>query len=111
MKAAADGMRPVSFELGGKNAGIVFADCDFDNAVDGIFRSASRTPARSAWAPSACMWSARSSTVRAALKAAREAVKLRPARRRGANYGPLISQEHRRKVLSYYEGGRRAPPW
>ena len=27
---------PVSFELGGKNAGLVFADCDFDAAVDGI---------------------------------------------------------------------------
>jgi aminomuconate-semialdehyde/2-hydroxymuconate-6-semialdehyde dehydrogenase len=40
MKAASDGMRDVSFELGGKNAGIVFADADFDAAVDGIFRSA-----------------------------------------------------------------------
>jgi aminomuconate-semialdehyde/2-hydroxymuconate-6-semialdehyde dehydrogenase len=29
MKAASDGMRDVSFELGGKNAGIVFADADF----------------------------------------------------------------------------------
>ena len=29
----------MSFELGGKNAGIVFADCDFDAAVDGIMRS------------------------------------------------------------------------
>ncbi|MEZ5477727.1 MAG: aldehyde dehydrogenase family protein [Thiolinea sp.] len=29
MKAASDGMRDVSFELGGKNAGLVFADCGF----------------------------------------------------------------------------------
>jgi aminomuconate-semialdehyde/2-hydroxymuconate-6-semialdehyde dehydrogenase len=55
MKAAAEGIRPVSLELGGKNAAIVFADCDFDNAVATVTRSASRTPARSAWAPSACM--------------------------------------------------------
>jgi len=40
MKAASDGIRDVSFEMGGKNAGIVFADCDFDKAIDGIFRSA-----------------------------------------------------------------------
>ncbi|EWS52677.1 2-hydroxymuconic semialdehyde dehydrogenase [Methylibium sp. T29] len=40
MKAAADGLRDVSFELGGKNAGIVFADADFDKAVAGITRSA-----------------------------------------------------------------------
>ena len=35
MAAAARGVRPVSFELGGKNAGIVFADADFDKAVAG----------------------------------------------------------------------------
>ena len=39
MKAAADGVRPVSFELGGKNAAIVFADCDFEAALDGTSRS------------------------------------------------------------------------
>ena len=39
MAAAAKGVRPVSFELGGKNAGIVFADADFDKAVAGIMRS------------------------------------------------------------------------
>src|SRR5580692_8307362 len=35
MKAASDGIRPVSFELGGKNAAIVFADCDFEETVRG----------------------------------------------------------------------------
>ena len=40
MAAAAKGVRAVSFELGGKNAGIVFADADFDAAVDGIARAA-----------------------------------------------------------------------
>src|ERR1700745_2297690 len=40
MKAAADGLRDVSFELGGKNAGIVFADCDLEAALEGISRAA-----------------------------------------------------------------------
>ncbi|MEO8461465.1 MAG: aldehyde dehydrogenase family protein, partial [Dokdonella sp.] len=40
MKAAADGLRAVSFELGGKNPALVFADCDFDVAVAGVTRSA-----------------------------------------------------------------------
>jgi len=40
MKAAAQGVRPVSLELGGKNPGIVFADCDLDAAVAGIARAA-----------------------------------------------------------------------
>src|SRR3984893_13567123 len=30
MKAVASSVKPVSFELGGKNAAIVFADCDFE---------------------------------------------------------------------------------
>ncbi len=33
MRVAAAGVKPVSFELGGKNAALVFADCDFDEAV------------------------------------------------------------------------------
>ena len=40
MKAAANGSRPVSMEMGGKNAAIVFADCDFDAAIEGTLRSA-----------------------------------------------------------------------
>jgi aminomuconate-semialdehyde/2-hydroxymuconate-6-semialdehyde dehydrogenase len=38
-KAAADGIKAVSFELGGKNAGLVFADADLDAAVEGSVRS------------------------------------------------------------------------
>ena len=36
MKAAAPTVKPVSFELGGKNAAIVFADCNFEEAVNGL---------------------------------------------------------------------------
>jgi len=39
MRAAASGVRDVSFELGGKNPGIVFSDCDLDKAVEGTLRS------------------------------------------------------------------------
>ena len=40
MKAAAEGIRNVSFELGGKNAAIVFEDADLDKAIEGTMRSA-----------------------------------------------------------------------
>ncbi len=40
MKAGAEGIRPVSLELGGKNAALVFADCDLDVAVNTVTRSA-----------------------------------------------------------------------
>ncbi|PXW92316.1 2-hydroxymuconate semialdehyde dehydrogenase [Sphaerotilus hippei] len=103
MKAAADGIRDVSFELGGKNAGIVFADANFDDAVDGIFRSSFMNTGQ------VCLGTERVYVERplfdrfvAALKARCEAVKYGRPSDAGSNYGPLISQEHRHKVLSYY---------
>lgn len=103
MKAASDGIRDVSFELGGKNAGIVFGDCNFDDAVEGIFRSSFMNTGQ------VCLGTERVYVERsifnrfvAALKARCEAVKYGRPNDPGTNYGPLISQEHRRKVLSYY---------
>ena len=103
MKAAAEGVRDVSFELGGKNAGIVFADADFDAAVDGIFRSAFLNSGQ------VCLGTERVYVERPifdrfvqALKAKAEAVKYGRPEDHSANYGPLISAEHRQKVLSYY---------
>lgn len=40
MKTAADGLREVSMELGGKNAALVFDDADMDRAIEGSTRSA-----------------------------------------------------------------------
>ncbi|HHK4245107.1 TPA: 2-hydroxymuconic semialdehyde dehydrogenase [Pseudomonas aeruginosa] len=103
MKAAAEGMRDVSFELGGKNAGIVFADADFDAAVDGIFRSSFLNSGQ------VCLGTERVYVERPiferfvqALKVKAEGVKYGRPEDHGTTYGPLISQEHRNKVLSYY---------
>ena len=103
MKAAADGARDVSFEMGGKNAGIVFADADFDKAVDGIFRSAFLNTGQ------VCLGTERVYVERPifekfieALKEKAEAVKYGVPTDHSNNYGPLISDEHRQKVLSYY---------
>jgi len=103
MKAAANGIRDVSFELGGKNAGIVFADANFDDAVEGIFRSAFMNTGQ------VCLGTERVYVQRAifepfvaALKKKCESVQYGRPNDPGANYGPLISQEHKHKVLSYY---------
>ena len=40
MRAASVGLRNISLECGGKNPGIVFADCDIEKAVEGTMRSA-----------------------------------------------------------------------
>jgi aminomuconate-semialdehyde/2-hydroxymuconate-6-semialdehyde dehydrogenase len=107
MKAAANGVRPVSFELGGKNAGIVFADCDFDAAVAGIARSAFENTGQ------VCLGTERVYVQRPIFERfvdalAARARALRPGRPTdaGTTFGPLISHVHREKVLSYYEQAR-----
>ncbi|ELW9441137.1 2-hydroxymuconic semialdehyde dehydrogenase [Pluralibacter gergoviae] len=104
MKAAAKGVRPVSFELGGKNAGLVFADCDFDKAVAGITRSAFENTGQ------VCLGTERVYVERpifdrfvAALKKSAESLRPGNPWDEGVNFGPLVSQEHYSKVLSYYE--------
>lgn len=103
MKAAAAGVRPVSFELGGKNAGIVFADCDLDAAVAGITRSAFLNTGQ------VCLGTERVYVERSVFeeftrRLAVAAEALRPGAPDDADttFGPLISAAHRTKVLSYY---------
>ena len=107
MKSAADGIRDVSFELGGKNAGLIFADCDFDAAVDSAVRSVFLNCGQ------VCLGTERLLVERpifdrfvAALKTRAEALKPGEPDAKGTSLGPLISQEHRRKVLGYYEKAR-----
>jgi aminomuconate-semialdehyde/2-hydroxymuconate-6-semialdehyde dehydrogenase len=103
MKAAAKGARPVSLEMGGKNAAIVFADCDFDAAVEGTMRSAFANCGQ------VCLGTERVYVERpifekfvAAMKKGAEGLKLGVPEDETANMGPLISKEHQQKVLSYY---------
>ena len=112
MKAAANGVRPVSFELGGKNPGIVFADCDFEAAVAGISRATFLNCGQ------ICLGTERVYVQReifdrfvAALCQSAESLKAGHPSDKGTGIGPLISLQHRDKVLEYYrlavEGGAR----
>lgn len=107
MKAAAENLCDVSFELGGKNAGIIFADADMNAAVDSTIRSAFLNCGQT------CLGTERLYVERpifeafvAALSA--KASKLKPGDPAdpATSLGPLISQGHRDKVLSYYERAR-----
>ncbi len=104
MKSAANGVRPVSFELGGKNAAIVFADTDFEQAVDGVTRSAFANCGQ------VCLCTERVYVERPiferfvrALKSKAESLKPGHPEEKSTTLGPLISLEHRNKVLSYYK--------
>ena len=103
MRAAAEGVREVSFELGGKNAAVVFADADFDKAVAGVLRSSFTNSGQ------VCLCSERVYVERsiferfvAALKAGAEKLKIGYPDEDGVNMGPLISHAHRDKVLAYF---------
>ena len=103
MKAAAEGVRDVSFELGGKNSAVVCADADLDKAVEGVFRSAFLNTGQ------VCLGTEKVFVERPIFEAFRDklAARVQQVRygrptERDTTYGPLISQEHRDKVLSYY---------
>lgn len=103
MKAAAVGVRDVSFELGGKNPAIVFADADLDKAIEGTMRSAFSNCGQ------VCLGTERVFVERpifetfvARLKAGAEGLVLGHPNDAATNLGPLVSIEHRDKVLSYY---------
>ncbi len=104
MQAAAIGARPVSLEMGGKNAALIFADCDFDAAVEGTLRSAFANSGQ------VCLGTERVYVERpiferfvAAMKTATEAMKIGAPDEASTQMGPLVSKEHQAKVLSYYQ--------
>jgi aminomuconate-semialdehyde/2-hydroxymuconate-6-semialdehyde dehydrogenase len=107
MKAGADGIRPVSLELGGKNAAVVFADCDFENAVNTITRSVFENCGQ------VCLGTERVYVERPifdkfvnALKAKAEGMKPGRPFDEDTKIGPLVSKVHQKKVLSYYQKAR-----
>lgn len=108
MKTVADGVKDVSFELGGKNAAIVFEDADFEAAVDGVVKSSFTNSGQ------VCLCSERVLVQRpifdrfvAALKARTEALVLGFPDDPAADIGPMISGKHQAKVVSYFELARQ----
>ncbi|WP_219860810.1 2-hydroxymuconic semialdehyde dehydrogenase [Microbacterium sp. MYb45] len=104
MRAVSSRVRPVSFELGGKNAALVFADADLDAAVAGLARSTYLNTGQ------VCLCTERIYVQRAvfddvAAGLAEHAARLRLGRPEdpATTTGPLISQAHREKVRSYFD--------
>ncbi|GIH69686.1 2-hydroxymuconic semialdehyde dehydrogenase [Sphaerimonospora thailandensis] len=94
MRGAADHVTPVSFELGGKNAALVFADADLAEAVEGTVRSSFTHSGQ------ICLCTERVYVQRSRFEEFVDALAERV--RALQDYGPMISAEHRDKVLSYY---------
>lgn len=103
MRAVAPGVKPVSFELGGKNAALVFADADFEAAVGGTARSVFANCGQ------VCLCTERVYVQRpiyerfvAALAERARALRIGWPNDADTGMGPLVSREHREKVLSYF---------
>ncbi|MBA1198963.1 2-hydroxymuconic semialdehyde dehydrogenase [Pseudomonas plecoglossicida] len=108
MRAAAEGVKPVSFELGGKNAAIIFADCDFEKMIDGMMRALFLNSGQ------VCLCSERVYVERpiferfcTAIAERIKVMKIDWPHDPATQMGPLISAKHRDKVLSYFELARR----
>lgn len=107
MRAAADNVKALSFELGGKNAAIVFDDADLDQAIDGTVRSVFSNCGQ------VCLCSERVyvhdsifNEFVSRLKDRAEALRMGHPEDEQTEIGPLVSKVHRDKVLSYYELAR-----
>lgn len=108
MKSAADTLKRVTLELGGKSPNIFFADSDFENAVDGALFGCFINQGE------VCSAGSRVLVERSIYKkfvdaAAEKAKKIRvgPGMDRQYNMGPLVSKEQYDRVVGYQAVGKR----
>jgi aminomuconate-semialdehyde/2-hydroxymuconate-6-semialdehyde dehydrogenase len=105
MRAGAANLTPVSLELGGKGANVVFADADLETAVawsiKAIFTNAGQV----------CLAGSRLYVERPVYDefvrrfvAAAEALVIGDPKQAGTQIGPLASEGHYKKVRSYVDG-------
>jgi aminomuconate-semialdehyde/2-hydroxymuconate-6-semialdehyde dehydrogenase len=108
MRTVAATVKPVSFELGGKNAAVVFADCDFDETIAGLTDAVFMNTGQ------VCLCAERIYVERSlfdrfvsALKNKAESLRMGWPADEATTTGPLISKAHRDKVLGYYQLARK----
>jgi aminomuconate-semialdehyde/2-hydroxymuconate-6-semialdehyde dehydrogenase len=108
MRAAADGLKKLSFELGGKNPNIVFADADLEEALTTTLRSSFANQGE------VCLCGSRIYVQRpifdefvAGLVAKVKAnVKVGDPSDPSSTMGSLVSKEHFQRVMSFVESAR-----
>ncbi len=111
-REAAPAFRKLSLEMGGKNPNVIFADCDFDRAVEGTLRAAFSNQGQ------ICLCGSRILVERPIYERFKETLVKRTKALRmgdplegGTEQGAVVSRIHFDKILSYLqiaraEGGR-----
>ncbi|KZE37778.1 2-hydroxymuconic semialdehyde dehydrogenase [Bhargavaea cecembensis] len=104
MESGASTLKKVSFELGGKAANIIFEDADLEKAIPGSIRAAFFNSGQ------VCLAGSRILVQRGILdeflekfKQAAQALKVGDPQEKGTDMGPLVSEDHYKKVTSYFE--------
>jgi betaine-aldehyde dehydrogenase len=107
MKSAADTLKRVTLELGGKSPNIFFADADFEAAIDGALFGVfiNQGEVCSAGSRVLVQNSIYSKFVEAMTEKART-IKLGPPLDRSTKMGPLISRQQCERVTAYQELGK-----
>ncbi|WP_313431271.1 aldehyde dehydrogenase family protein [Siminovitchia terrae] len=108
MKAATGNIKKISLELGGKSPNIIFADADFEAAIDyalfGIYSGAGQVC--SAGSRLLLEESIHDQFIEELVKRAQK-IKVGPGHDDETEMGPLVSKGHMEKVLSYIEIGKQ----
>ena len=107
MQLAANDIKRVSLELGGKSANIVFADCDFERAVASAASSSLGNAGQDCCARSRVLVErAIYDRFSSALTDAFEKVEVGDPLDEDTEMGPLVTAAHCARVMSYIELGR-----
>jgi betaine-aldehyde dehydrogenase len=107
MRLAADDIKRVSLELGGKSANVIFDDCDFDRAVASAASSALGNAGQDCCARSRLLVqeSLYDRFSKAVVKAF-EKIAVGDPLDEATEMGPLVTTAHRDRVQKYVEQGR-----
>jgi aldehyde dehydrogenase (NAD+) len=105
-KAAADTVKRVHQELGGKSANIILPDADLQKAVAGGVQSCFNNSGQSCNAPTRMFVQARQHDRAVEIaKAAAEATKVGDPNTKGTTIGPVVSEAQFRKIQRLIEAG------
>jgi betaine-aldehyde dehydrogenase len=108
LKSAADTVKRVTMELGGKSPNIFFADADFEAAIDGALFGVFINQGEVCSAGSRILVERKiySKFVEAMTEKAKK-IKLGPPLQRDTKMGPLVSKEQYDRVTSYQDLGKK----
>lgn len=109
MRTAAEDLKRVSLELGGKNPVVVFEDVDIDPAVEWVIFGAFVNQGQVCTATSRLLIqdSIADRFLKRLVQVA-EAIRVGAGTAEGVKMGPLVSKAQYDKVMSYIEAGRKA---